>query len=269
MNSKKILYICSEVTPYTEETHLSDVCRMLPQLMQECGNEIRIFMPRYGSINERRGQLHEVIRLSGMNLIIGNSDHQLIIKVASIAGARVQVYFIDNEDYFSRKASLTDSDGQYFEDNDERAIFFNRGVLETVKKLRWAPDVVHCHGWISAIAPIYLRKIFHNDPIFSKSKIVISLYDDDFPGELSNSLKDKLRKEGIKATDLTGVENPSYNNLMNFALSHASGVVIGSESINNELQDTFDNFQGAKLEFLDHNTNIDRFNQFYEEVLSN
>lgn len=268
MKSKKILYICSEVTPYTEETNLSSICRSLPQLMQECDNQIRIFMPRYGSINERRGQLHEVIRLSGMNLIIGNSDHQLIIKVASIAGARVQVYFIDNEDYFSRKATTHDSQGNYFEDNDERAVFFNRGVLETVKKLRWAPDVVHCHGWLSAIAPIYLRKIFHNDPIFAKSKIVISLYDDDFTGTLNPTLKDKLRKEGVKLADLAGLEEPTYDNLMRYVMQYASGVVMGSQKVSSTMETLFNEFDKPKLEYLDHTTNTDRYNQFYEEVLS-
>lgn len=268
MTSKKILYICSEVTPYTEETQLSSICRTLPQLMQESGNEIRIFMPRYGSINERRGQLHEVIRLSGMNLIIGNSDHQLIIKVASIAGARVQVYFIDNEDYFSRKATLRDASGNYFEDNDERAIFFNRGVIETVKKLRWSPDVVHCHGWISAITPIYLRRVFASDPIFSKSKIVMSLYDDDFRGALSPTFKDKLRKEGVKAADLVGLEDPTYENYMAHALQYANGIVRGSQTINPVLDKIYQETDCPRLDYMGEELNSESYNQFYEEVLS-
>lgn len=268
MTSKKILYICSEVTPYTEETALSSICRTLPQLMQESGNEIRIFMPRYGSINERRGQLHEVIRLSGMNLIIGNSDHQLIIKVASISGARVQVYFIDNEDYFSRKATFSGADGKFFGDNDERAIFFNRGVIETVKKLRWAPDIVHCHGWISAIAPIYLRRIFASDPIFAKSKIVMSLYDDDFQGSLAADFKDKLRKEGVKAADLAGLDDPNYENYMAYALQYAHSIVQGSQKINPLLQKIYNETDKVRLDYMGKELNSDRYNQFYEEVLS-
>ena len=149
----KILYVCQEIFPYLPESEQSALCRQLVQAMQERGNEIRTFMPRYGCINERRNQLHEVIRLSGMNLIIDDNDHQLIIKVASIPTARVQIYFIDNDDYFARKAVLSDDAG-WFADNDERAIFFARGVLETVKKLRWNPSVVHCHGWFSAVVPI-------------------------------------------------------------------------------------------------------------------
>ena len=166
MASNRILYVCQEVAPYVPDTEGALLCRRLSQAMQERGNEIRTFMPRYGCINERRHQLHEVIRLSGMNLIIDDNDHQLIIKVASIPSARVQIYFIDNDDYFARKAILRDADENYVEDNDERAIFFARGVLETVKKLRWTPTVVHCHGWFSSIVPIYLKKVFADDPIF-------------------------------------------------------------------------------------------------------
>ncbi|MDE6779105.1 MAG: glycogen/starch synthase, partial [Alistipes sp.] len=165
MSSAKILYICQEIFPYLPETQEAAFCRKLSQALQERGNEIRTFMPRFGCINERRNQLHEVIRLSGMNLIIDDNDHQLIIKVASIPSARVQIYFIDNDDYFARKAVLRDDAGEWFADNDERAIFFARGVLETVRKLRWSPTVVHCHGWFSAVAPIYLKKVFADDPI--------------------------------------------------------------------------------------------------------
>ena len=165
--------------------------------MQERGNEIRTFMPRYGCINERRNQLHEVIRLSGMNLIIDDNDHQLIIKVASIPTARVQIYFIDNDDYFARKAVLSDDAG-WFADNDERAIFFARGVLETVKKLRWNPSVVHCHGWFSAVVPIYLKHMFADDPVFRDVKIAVSLYDDAFPGELDAGFRAKVEHEGVQ-----------------------------------------------------------------------
>ena len=185
MASNRILYVCQEVAPYVPDTEGALLCRKLSQAMQERGNEIRTFMPRYGCINERRHQLHEVIRLSGMNLIIDDNDHQLIIKVASIPSARVQIYFIDNDDYFARKAILRDADESYFEDNDERAIFFARGVLETVKKLRWTPTVVHCHDWFSGIVPIYLKKVFADDPIFKEVKIVISLYGDGFDNPLN------------------------------------------------------------------------------------
>lgn len=230
MSNCKILYVCQEITPYLPESDMSVLCRSLSQTMQERGNEIRTFMPRYGLINERRNQLHEVIRLSGMNLIIDDNDHQLIIKVASIPSARVQIYFIDNDDYFQRKALVTDEEGNFFDDNDERAIFFARGVLETVKKLRWVPDVVHCHGWFSAIVPIYLRNAFADDPIFQNVKIVLSLYDNAFPGELATNFKEKIVGEGVEAKNLALLEQPTYQNLLKFVMEYTDGVIFENQA---------------------------------------
>lgn len=226
MSKNKILYVSQEIYPYLPATVISTRCRALLQEMQEQGNEIRTFMPRYGNINERRNQLHEVIRLSGMNLIINDNDHQLIIKVASIPAARVQIYFIDNDDYFHRKAQLCDAEGKYFADNDERAIFFARGVLETVKKLRWEPTIVHCHGWFSAIVPIYLRNFFADDPVFSESKVVVSLYNDSFPGSLDAGMLKKLENEGMNDPKMQILAEPSYENLMKLVIDYADGVVI-------------------------------------------
>ena len=203
MASRKILYVCQEIMPYLPESELSGLSRRLAQAMQERGNEIRTFMPRYGCINERRNQLHEVIRLSGMNLIIDDNDHQLIIKVASIPSARIQIYFIDNDDYFARKAVLLDADGKAFADNDERAIFFARGVLETVRKLNWAPTVVHCMGWMSAVVPIYLKKVFNDDPLFRDVKIVVTLADDRFDEPLDAQFAEKIANEGVKDEKLS------------------------------------------------------------------
>lgn len=228
MASKKILYVCQEIEPYLPKTPISMTCRSLLQGVQECGNEIRSFIPRYGVINERRNQLHEVIRLSGMNLIINNNDNQLIIKVASIPSARAQVYFIDNEDFFSRKSVLADADGNYFADNDERAIFFARGVLETVKKLRWSPDVINCHGWFTSVIPIYLRHTFADDPIFQDVKIVVSLYEDEFEGSLDPEFKTKIEHEGISDEKLNILSDPSYENLCRFVIDNADGVIIAS-----------------------------------------
>lgn len=266
-NNAKILYVCQEVVPYLAENEHSTLCRHLPQAMQERGAEIRIFMPRWGCINERRNQLHEVIRLSGMNLIIDDTDHQLIIKVASIPSARVQVYFIDNEDFFKRKATWVDGDGSYFDDNEERAIFFARGVLETVKKLRWAPNVVHCHGWFTAIVPVYLRKIFHNDPIFRDLKIVVSVYDDLFPGELNADLADKLAQEGIKKEDLAQLGRPDYASLMRFAIGHADAVVMGSERIDPELATVIGQSGKPVLPYAGTENYEDAYAEFYDTLL--
>ena len=188
-------------------------------------------MPRYGCINERRHQLHEVIRLSGMNLIIDDNDHQLIIKVASIPAARVQIYFIDNDDYFARKAALTDAEGLYFPDNDERALFFARGVIETVKKLRWMPTVVHCHGWFSALVPVYLKTMFADEPLFRNVKVIVSLYDDAFPDPLDSGLREKIAGESIKSKNLALLDTPSYENLHRFVMNYVDGVAIGSEQV--------------------------------------
>ncbi len=249
MSSKKILYVCQEIDPYLSDSPNAQLCRALLQGVQECGNEMRSFMPRYGVINERRNQLHEVIRLSGMNLIINNNDNQLIIKVASIPSARVQVYFIDNEEFFSRKAVLSDEQGAPFADNDERAIFFARGVLETVKKLRWSPHVVHCHGWFSSIIPLYLKHAFADDPIFQDVKVVVSLYDDEFAGSLDPNFKDKIASEGLSDDNIDILSNPSYENLCKFVMTYADGVVIASENVN---QDVVEFARAASKKILEY-----------------
>jgi len=192
MKGFKVLYVSQEITPYLPESEMSVIGRNLPQAIQERGKEIRTFMPKYGCINERRNQLHEVIRLSGMNIIINDADHPLIIKVASIQAARMQVYFIDNEDYFQRKYLFHDDQGNYFNDNDERAIFFARGVIETVKKLQWPPDIIHCHGWFAGLLSVYVKKVYDDDPAFRNSKVVWSVYNNEFSKTLDKSFKKSL-----------------------------------------------------------------------------
>jgi starch synthase len=235
MEKKKVLFISSEITPYLPETEMSKKSRFLPQGIQERGKEIRTFMPRYGSVNERRNQLHEVIRLSGMNLIIDDTDHPLIIKVASIQSARMQVYFIDNEDYFQRKHVLKDSKGNEFADNDERAIFFARGVLETVVKLRWAPDLIHCSGWLTSLVPLYIKKAYNDNPLFVDSKVVYSVFHDDFKKPLDPNFRQKLKMSGINNKDTEIVEEPSYVNLSKLAIQYSDAVIQGSPVINNEI----------------------------------
>ena len=266
--ASKILYVCQEIMPYLPETEGSRLCRALTQAMQERGNEIRTFMPRYGCINERRHQLHEVIRLSGMNLIIDDNDHQLIIKVASIPAARVQIYFIDNDDYFSRKAVLTDADGNYFADNDERAIFFARGVLETVKKLRWTPTVVHCHGWLSSVVPVYLKRVFSDDPIFRDVRIVVSLYDDAFPGELAPEFREQIAGEGVRDKNLEILATPSYENLCRFVMEYADGVVIASEKVDPKVAELARTSGKPLLEYQSPEDAdfFDNYNRFYEAI---
>ena len=268
MASRKILYVCQEIMPYLPETELSSLSRHLVQAMQERGNEIRTFMPRYGCINERRNQLHEVIRLSGMNLIIDDNDHQLIIKVASIPSARIQIYFIDNDDFFARKAVITDAEGNEFEDNDERAIFFARGVLETVKKLNWSPDVVHCIGWMSAVAPIYLKKVFNDDPLFRDVKVVVSLCDDRFEQPFNEGFAQKVANEGVKDEKLADLALPSYENLYRLVIDYADGIVVASESANPTLVEYARQSGKPVMEFekKEEAEMFDNYNRFYEEL---
>ena len=267
---QKILFINSEIYPYLPESDIANVGRYLPQGIQERKREIRSFMPRFGCINERKNQLHEVIRLSGMNIIIGDVDRPLVIKVASISAARIQVYFIDNDDYFKRKQIYCDADGKFFEDNDERAIFFARGVLETVKKLRWAPDIIHCQGWISQLVPLYLKKAYKDDPIFSNSKIVLSLYDDTPEGTFSQDFADKVVFGGIGKEDIPLLEQPQGINLAKTAISYSDAVIMGSDAVNPELAD-FCKKQGLPvLEFdpkaMASGAYIDEYNRFYDQL---
>ena len=268
MASRKILYVCQEIMPYLPETELSTLSRRLVQAMQERGNEIRTFMPRYGCINERRNQLHEVIRLSGMNLIIDDNDHQLIIKVASIPSARIQIYFIDNDDFFARKAVITDAEGNEFEDNDERAIFFARGVLETVKKLNWSPNIVHCMGWMSAIVPIYLKKVFNDDPLFRDVKVVVSLCDDSFEQPFNEGFAQKVANEGVKDEKLADLTLPSYENLYRFVIDYTDGIVVASENANPSLVEYARQSGKPVMEFekKEEAEMFDNYNRFYEEL---
>ena len=259
MATNKILYVCQEISPYTAENDFSKLSLDMARQMQERGSEVRTFMPRYGCINERRNQLHEVIRLSGMNLII---------KVATIPAARMHIYFIDNDDYFARRAVLSDEEGNMFEDNDDRAIFFARGMLETVKKLRWSPTIVHCHGWFSAIAPMYLKKVFYDDPLFRDVKIVLSLSDDKFEGELAKEFKQKLEEEGIMDSQMSILEEPSYQNLYRFVIDYADGIIVTSPNADAEIIE-YARSRGKKV--LDYQAGddkevFDNYKKFYDEL---
>ena len=269
MDAKRILFITQEITPYLPESEISKICRVLPQGIQERGREIRTFVPRYGSINERRNQLHEVIRLSGMNLIIDDTDHPLIIKVASIQSARMQIYFIDNEDFFHRKATVADDEGKEYEDNDERAIFYVRGVLETVKKLRWIPDLVHCHGWLSALAPIYLKRMYADDPSFAGTKVVYSVYADSFKKSLNKALPGKMKQDGMTDKDLQLMKTSTdFATLSSLAIQYSDGVIQGSRKINKKVSEFIESTNKPFLPYQDGSTYIDAYNEFYDEILN-
>ncbi|PHR46957.1 MAG: glycogen synthase [Fluviicola sp.] len=267
MEKKRILFVSQEITPFLPKSEVSTIARKLPQGVQENGKEIRVFMPRFGIINERRHQLHEVIRLSGMNLIIDDMDHPLIIKVASIPTARMQVYFIDNEEYFKRKAVFTDDKDEEFSDNDERSMFFCRGVLETVKKLGWKPDVIHCHGWMTSLMPMYVKDIYNNDPHFSDTKVVYSLYDDSFNKNWDDRFAEKLKFEGFDEGIIDAIKEGDHNSLSKTAIKYSDGVVMGSEALNDDLKEAFDNCDGHKMEFESEEVQPKVVSEFFDKVI--
>lgn len=268
MKDKRVLYVSSEVVPYLPETEISSNSFLAAKMVNSIGGQTRIFMPRFGNINERRHQLHEVIRLSGMNLVINDLDMPLIIKVASIPKERMQVYFIDNEEYFKRKATFTDEDGELFKDNDERAIFFAKGVIETVKKLNWAPDIIHVHGWMASLLPLYLKHYFKDEPLFTESKIVTSVYSSGFDGSLDNDLINKIKFDKIEAEDLDLIEEPTYNNYMKLAVNHSDAVILGSEDVNSELMTYITNAEKPTLDFKMPEEYSTAYAEFYENLLA-
>jgi len=267
--AQKVLFVNSEIYPYLPESDIAKIGRYLPQSIQERKKEIRSFMPRYGCINERKNQLHEVIRLSGMNLIIGDVDRPLVIKVASISSARIQVYFIDNEDYFRRKAVFADENGKFFADNDERAIFFARGVMETVKKLRWAPNIIHCQGWISQLVPAYLKMVYKDDPIFASSKIVLSLYGDTPKEQFDARFAYKAQFGALRAGDLDLPEGSTGIELAKTAIKYSDGIIFGSGDVDPELVEFSKNSGLPILEYdatsIEDGTYADRYNAFYDQ----
>ena len=245
MAKKRVLFISQEIVPYLPESEMANIGRFLPQGIQDKGKEIRTFMPRYGCINERRNQLHEVIRLSGMNLIINDTDHPLIIKVASIQAARMQVYFIDNEDYFQRKHTISDEEGNFFPDNDERSIFFARGVFETVRKLRWAPDLIYCQGWFTALVT----------------------YNDKFEGKLDEKFGEKAITEGVARKDVALLKDPTYTNINKLAFQYADGIIFNHKDVDDELRTFATDLKKPTLEYPGEQSYIEAYSDFFDKII--
>lgn len=270
MKKAKVLFISQEITPFLELTEISKIARFLPQGIQEKGKEIRTFMPRFGLINERRNQLHEVIRLSGMNLIIDDSDHPLIIKVASIQSARMQVYFIDNDEYFQRKSIFRDAKKKFHKDNEDRMVFFCRGVLETVKKLGWAPDVIHCHGWMTSLIPFFVKTGYKDDPMFKNSRVVYSSYYQDLDDTMSPNLIKKLKMDGVTAEDSKLYKEPSMVNVNLAAMKLCDGIIKGDDGKNTVLDNYLKKAGKPVLDyqnFEDESAFVAACSDFYDELL--
>ena len=253
---KRILFISQEIYPYLDqETPIRLLNRQLPELFQSHGYETRTFMPKFGDINERRNQLHEVIRLSGMNIIIAGSDHPLLIKVASIQSARIQIYFIDNDVYFHRRKGLANAEGVEYKDNDERSIFFTRGTLETVKKLRWTPNVVFCSGWMSALTPLFVKKAYSDTPFFEKTKVVLSLDNEEYSTPFSTKLAEKLLVNGVNNSDLRGIAGlpVGFEDLMRLAIDFSDAIVLSSPNVNQRLLNYAQNSGKPILPYAENN----------------
>ncbi|WP_185855839.1 glycogen/starch synthase [Blattabacterium cuenoti] len=268
MTGKRILYVSSDLFPFSSENPISLSVFKVTKFMQSIGNDVRIFMPRFGVINERRHQLHEVIRLSGMNLIINDIDQPLLIKVASIPDARLQVYFIDNEEYFKRKAIYEDENGIFFHDNDERALFFTKGVLEAVKKLNWVPDIIHIYGWISSLIPLYIKNFYKNDFIYRNAKIIASIYNKPFKGVLNKDLINKIRFDGIKSRKIKLLENPNYFNLIKLCMDFSDAIIKGDLSFPKEIEDYIEKNKFLVLKYYPVEEKIETvYQQFYKETV--
>lgn len=267
MKDKRILYVSSEVVPYLAENEVSLMSYDAPKMINEQGGQIRIFMPKYGSINERRHQLHEVIRLSGMNLVVNDMDMPLIIKVASIPKERIQVYFIDNDEYFKRKSTFSDEDGVLYPDNDERAIFFTKGVIETIKKLNWVPDIIHVQGWMASLLPTYLRNYYKDEAIFADTKIVTSIFDEGFEGTLSSSMDTKVAFDNLPKEDVADFEKATYHNIMVNAVKNSDGVILASENIPLDLTKYIESSNKPFLPYATKEEFAQAYTTFYNQFL--
>lgn len=269
MKASKILFITQEIVPFTESSAMADNCRYLLQATQERGHEIRTFMPKWGNINERRNQLHEVIRLTGMNIIVDDTDHPLIIKVASIQALRTQVFFILNDDYFRNHLNTRDENGVEYPDNDERTIFFARSVLETVKKQSWYPEVIHCHGWIGALVGLYIKTLYKDEPAFRNTKFVYSLYDDAFDSAFPEDFLKKIYIKNMEEVDFSGIETPvTYHELSKIAIKWSDGVILNSENIDATLVEYAHSLNKPVLEYKTGEEYGDACSEFYNQLSS-
>lgn len=265
--AKKILFINQEMSPYVPETVLSTMGRDVPTVMQDAGFEIRTFMPKWGNINERRGQLHEVIRLSGVNLIIDDIDHPLIIKVASIPQTRLQVYFIDNDEYFMKRRMALDENGKEYDDNGERAIFFARGVLETVKKLRWNPDIIHCQGWMAALVPIFIKQAYQNEPAFATTKIITTLFKDRLNNFKDENFKNCATYKEVTQDSLKDYKDEfDFDELCKLAINFSDAIIEGEADANPEMI-AYAEKQGKPTLHFAEGSFQDAYKSLYEKIL--
>jgi len=267
MSKKRVLFVSQEMNPYTTISEISDLVRKLAPLTQSKGMEVRVLMPKYGSINERRHRLHEVVRLSGMNIIVDDDDFPLIIKVASLPGARLQVYFLDNEEFFKRKFIFNDEEEKPFDDNQERMVFFCKGVIETVKKFGWPPDIIHCHGWMTSLIPFYLKKVYANEPIFDNSNIVYSAYNNDYEKTFTEKFFELASINQLEPDDLADFREKDSAKLLLGGIKYADAIVKGNEKLDDDVESLISSLDVPVLDFKGEEEVESEMIEFYKGLL--
>lgn len=270
MSKKRILIVTQEMNPYTALSNIGRITTELAPYMQSQGMEIRVLMPRFGIINERRHRLHEVVRLSGINIIIDNDDHPLIIKVASLPNARLQVYFLDNEDYFKRKLVFKDENEKFFDDNADRMVFFCKGVMETVKKFGWPPDIIHCHGWMTSLIPMYVKTVYRREPVFMNSKVIYSVYEKSFADKLSKRfLKKAILSQEIKDKDFEPFTEMDNLGLNKGGILHSDAIILGSQKLDTPTKNYLKNTKKKRtLDFVNGDEYLDSYEHFYQQLMT-
>ena len=264
---KRILFIANEMSPYLELTEFSEIVNKLAIKANDSGFEVRCIMPRFGVINERRHRLHEVVRLSGINVSVENDDYPLQIKVASLPNARLQVYFLDNEDMFKRKSVFTDDEDKWFDDNALRTVFFCKGALETVKKFGWPPDIIHASGWMTGLIPGYLKTVYKKEPVFGNSKIVYTIGQNTFTENLGDGfIKTAQIHAGIKEKDLEPYREGNNTAMFRGAAHYADAITFGSADVEKELVDQFSKVKGKKVIPYQENTDLTEYLQLYRDL---
>ncbi len=268
MSKTKVLIVTQEMDPYTSLSEVSATVNQLAPYLQTKQMEIRVLMPRFGVVNERRHRLHEVVRLSGMNIIVDDDDYPLIIKVASLPGnIRMQIYFLDNEDFFKRKHIFEDDKGQIFDDNADRAVFFSKGVIETVKKFGWAPDIIHVHGWMTGLIPFYLKTAYKNEPIFQQSKIIYSLYESRIEKNLSDNFAIKASINNLSEGDLDAYLQDEKIDIHRGAIAYSDAVIKSKEALSDDINGFLASLDKPVLEVQEED-GLGVYVDFYHSLLT-
>lgn len=270
MSKKRILFIANEMSPYLEMTEFAEIVNKLAIKSNDSGLEVRCIMPRFGTINERRHRLHEVVRLSGINVSVDNEDHPLQIKVASLPNARLQVYFLDNDDFFKRKTVFHDEAEKWHDDNDLRTVFFCKGALETVRKFGWPPDIIHCSGWMTGLIPAYIKIAYKKEPVFSHSKVIYTIGQNTFKEKLGTDFqKIAMINANLKEKDLDAVKDANNTAMFRIGASYADAITFGAEKVDKKLVEEFSKVRGKKvIPYKGADSDLTEYLELYNDLAS-